>query len=201
MILYVLNRFKIVSGWSQMFWMVIKRYQYFQMSLNTPDISKWFQMFQFQNYQEIFRWFQVSRIFRDFFQSFLGFFEITRGTGLYQNFGHERFLNYIFGNIRKDNIFFAQDQWLLYSFVVRPHVAHFLTESCCVTGKVLGFWHLARGSEYFIGPQAFCGSSQLQYFRKQLLLKPVPSSVQQWRPGPNMKGSQLAQSFFFELWC
>ena len=71
MILYVLNRFKIVSGWSQMFWMVIKRYQYFQMSLNTPDISKWFQMFQFQNYQEIFRWFQVSRIFRDFFQSFL----------------------------------------------------------------------------------------------------------------------------------
>ena len=41
---------------------------------------------------------------------------------------------------RKDNIFFAQDQWLLYSFVVRPHVAHFLTESCCVTGKVLAFW-------------------------------------------------------------
>ena len=107
MILYVLNRFKIVSGWSQMFWMVIKRYQYFQMSLNTPDISKWFQMFQFQNYQEIFRWFQVSRIFRDFFQSFLGFFEITRGTGLYQNFGHERFLNYIFGNIKKGQYFFC----------------------------------------------------------------------------------------------
>ena len=147
MILYVLNRFKIVSGWSQMFWMVIKRYQYFQMSLNTPDISKWFQMFQFQNYQEIFRWFQVSRIFRDFFQSFLGFFEITRGTGLYQNFGHERFLNFFSETWRKNDIFF---------FALLKINDYFIVLSCCALpdGKLLCHWKsfgfLAFGSWFWI---------------------------------------------------
>ena len=108
MISYVLNGFKIVTEWSQMFWMIIKMYQYFQMSSNTPDISEWFQMFRFQNYQEIFRWFQVSRIFRDLFKVFsVDLKLLSRGTGLYQNFGHESFLNFIFGIIKKGQYFFS----------------------------------------------------------------------------------------------
>ena len=139
---------------------------------------------------------------------------------------------------KKDNIsfLFAQEQWLLFSFVVRPHAASRFP--CCVlsyfslvfvmehnwqiqvtrvswvgqstimlrtsSGKLMCYWKslvYEFGSWFWIfhWSPVFCGSSQLQYFPKQLPLKPVPSSVQHWRLAPNMKGSQLAQSLFSDL--